>query len=242
LKIRTQSCGWIRFAALAVFAIALAPSGHAQTKPAAKTASVKKAAAESLPAPMKTFGVKSAPITMEVFSDYQCPACRSFFENTLRFMITDYVASGKVYLVHRDFPLPMHPYSMDAARWANAAARIGRFESVDTALFDTQNNWTKDGNMEQYISAALGTADFKRVQKLVQGCLTQTVGVQQAAQATHSCELDSFIAQDQALGKAVPVNSTPTIVITYKGQRYPPMSGIFTWPIMKQYLDSLMSQ
>ncbi len=179
MKIRTQSCGWIRFSALAVLAvvaIALAPSGHAQTKPAAKTASVKKAAAETLPAPMKTFGVKSAPITMEVFSDYQCPACRSFFENTLRFMITDYVASGKVYLVHRDFPLPMHPYSMDAARWANAAARIGRFESVDTALFDTQNNWTKDGNMEQYISAALGTADFKRVQKLVQGCLTQTVG------------------------------------------------------------------
>jgi protein-disulfide isomerase len=222
--------------------MALAPSGHAQTKSAAKKTPAKKAAVETLPAPMKTFGVKSAPITMEVFSDYQCPACRAFFENTLRFMITDYVASGKVYLVHRDFPLPMHSYSMDAARWANAAARIGRFEAIDTALFDNQNSWTKDGNMEQYISAALGTADFKRVQKLVQGCLTQTVGVQQAAQTTHSCELDSFIAQDQALGKAVPVNSTPTIVITYKGQHYPPMSGIFTWPIMKQYLDSLMSQ
>ena len=51
---------------------------------------------------------------MEVFSDYQCPACRGFFENTLRYMINDYVASGKVYLVHRDFPLPMHPYSIDA--------------------------------------------------------------------------------------------------------------------------------
>jgi protein-disulfide isomerase len=96
--------------------------------------------------------------------------------------------------------------------------------------------------MEQYISAALGAADFKRVQKLVQGCLTQTVALKPAAQTSHTCELDSFIAQDQALGKAVPVNSTPTIVITYKGQRYPPMSGIFTWPIMKQYLDSLMSQ
>jgi protein-disulfide isomerase len=136
----------------------------------------------------------------------------------------------------------MHPYSMDAARWANAAARIGRFEAVDSALFDNQDKWTKDGSMEQYISTALGPTDFKRVQKLVSGCLTQTPGNTASAQTGHSCELDTFIQQDQALGKQVPVNSTPTIVITHKGQRYPPMSGIFTWPIMKHYLDSLMSQ
>lgn len=222
--------------------LALAPVGHAQTKSASAKPHAKPASAETLPPPMKTFGMKSAPITMEVFSDYQCPACRSFFENTLRYMINDYVAVGKVYLIHRDFPLPMHPYSMDAARWANAAARIGRFEAVDAALFDNQASWTKDGSMEQYISTALGQSDFKRVQKLVQGCLTQTVGVKPAAQTNHTCELDNYIAQDQALGKQVPVNSTPTIVITYKGQRYPPMSGMFTWPIMKQYLDSLMSQ
>ena len=154
----------------------LAPAGHAQSKPVSTKAHAKPAAAESLPAPMKAIGTKSAPITMEVFSDYQCPACRAFFENTLRYMINDYVASGKVYLVHRDFPLPMHPYSMDAARWANAAARIGRFETVDAALFDNQDKWTKDGSMEQYISAALGPTDFKRVQKLVAGCLTQTPG------------------------------------------------------------------
>jgi len=191
---------------------------------------------------MKTFGVKSAPITMEVFSDYQCPACRAFFENTLRFMMNDYVASGKVYLIHRDFPLAGHAYSMDAARYANAAGRIGRFETIDAALFDTQDKWTRDGSMEQYVSTALGAADFKRVEKIVQGCLTQTVAVKPAAQTNHPCELDTFIQQDMALGKAVPVTATPTIVITYKGQRYPPMSGIFTWPIMKQYLDTLLAQ
>jgi len=235
----------IRFYALApLFALTLifVPASRAQSKPVSTKAHAKPAAAESLPAPMKAIGTKSAPITMEVFSDYQCPACRSFFENTLRYMINDYVANGKVYLVHRDFPLPMHPFSMDAARWTNAAARIGRFETVDAALFDNQDKWTKDGTMEQYISTALGPTDFKRVQKLVAGCLTQTPGNTGAAATGHSCELDTFIQQDQALGKQVPVNSTPTIVITYKGQRYPPMSGIFTWPIMKQYLDSLMSQ
>jgi protein-disulfide isomerase len=260
LKLRTDLVGRLARSVgiIALLALGFSPAAPAQTNSNSQTGtqtssqagsqtksvSAKRAkppAPESLPAPMKTLGNKSAPITMEVFSDYQCPACRAFFENTLRAMINDYVASGKVYLIHRDFPLPMHPYSMDAARWANAAARIGRFESIDAALYDTQDKWTKDGSMEQYISAALGSADFKRVQKQVQGCLTQTVPPAVAAQA-HNCELDTFIQADIALGKQVPVNSTPTIVITYKGQRYPPMSGIFTWPIMKQYLDSLMSQ
>jgi protein-disulfide isomerase len=229
-------------AALAVLALAFTAFAQAQSKPASAKPHAKPAATESLPPPMKTFGVKSAPITMEVFSDYQCPACRAFFENTLRFMMNDYVASGKVYLIHRDFPLAGHAYSMDAARYANAAGRIGRFETIDAALFDTQDKWTRDGSMEQYVSTALGAADFKRVEKIVQGCLTQTVAVKPAAQTNHPCELDTFIQQDMALGKAVPVTATPTIVITYKGQRYPPMSGIFTWPIMKQYLDTLLAQ
>jgi len=244
LNFRIHPRRWARSHALPLIALLLIfpLASRAQTKTVSAKPHAKPAAAETLPAPIKTIGTKSAPITMEVFSDYQCPACRSFFENTLRYMINDYVANGKVYLVHRDFPLPMHPYSMDAARWANAAARIGRFETVDAALFDNQDKWTKDGSMEQYISTALGPIDFKRVQKLVTGCLTQTPGNTGGAAAGHACELDSFIQQDQSLGRQVPVNSTPTIVITYKGQRYPPMSGIFTWPIMKQYLDSLMAQ
>src|ERR1700719_218535 len=71
---------------------------------------------------MKAYGSKNAPITMEVFSDYQCPSCRALFEETLKPLIADYVALGKVYLVHRDFPLPMHSHSWVAARYANAAA------------------------------------------------------------------------------------------------------------------------
>src|SRR5271170_5231015 len=48
--------------------------------------------------PVKSYGSPSAPITMEVFSDFQCPACRMLYEQTLKLLINDYVASGKVYL------------------------------------------------------------------------------------------------------------------------------------------------
>ena len=163
-------------AVIAAIAI-LAPASNAQT--AATPASTKTAApshrhaaaADPTPsAPVKTIGNHNAPITMEVFSDYQCPSCGNFYETTLRAMIQDYVASGKVYLVHHDFPLQMHNYSGQAARWANAAAMIGQFQDVDAALFDNQAKWTADGDLEKYVAGALSPANFKRVEAILKGC------------------------------------------------------------------------
>ena len=219
-----------------------AASAKQPAKTSAKVAP-KSAQADLIGPPNKSIGSKSAPITMEIFSDYQCPACRQLYEGTLRPMIRDYVASGKVYLVHRDFPLAGHAYSFDAARWVNAAAEIGKFEEVEAALYGNQNAWSADGNIEKFVAGALGPADFKRVQKLVTGCLTQTPGnVKPAGQAAPACPLDTFINQDVALGKQVPVQATPTYIITAKGQRLPAGSGPVSWPILKQFLDSLLSQ
>jgi protein-disulfide isomerase len=246
--------------AAVLFVPAVRAQGTEAAAPTAKpkTATKPRAAAPDAAAsatPVKTFGNKNAPITMEVFSDYQCPSCRTFFEQTLRPLLgpspDGYVADGKVYLVHRDFPLPMHPYSFQAARWANAAAKIGRFQDVDAALFDNQGSWGADGNIEKFVAAALSPADFKRVQKLMTGCegATSTAGVKPAslnsgsgAQAASGCALDAYISSDQELGKSVPVQATPTFVIFYKGQKYPASSGFVTYPILKQFFDSLLSQ
>lgn len=230
-------------ALLIVFAGAAlnAPAAFSQTTPTATKTSAKpakKAASATDPAasatPVKTFGNKTAPITMEVFSDYQCPSCGSFFEQTLKPLLgpDGYVAAGKVYLVHRDFPLPMHAYSHQAARWANAAAKIGKFQDIDAALFDNQAGWSADGNIEKYVAAALSPTEFKRVQKLMVGCEPTST----------TCPLDAYIVSDQELGKSVPVQATPTFVIFYKGQKYPASSGIVTYPILKQFFDSLLSQ
>src|ERR1035437_8979695 len=66
--------------ALCTLGLALAPPANSQTKHAAtRHASARPAGAKpsELPAPQKTYGSASAPITMEVFSDYQCPMCRN---------------------------------------------------------------------------------------------------------------------------------------------------------------------
>jgi protein-disulfide isomerase len=193
-------------------------------------------ATETIPAPVKTYGSKNAPITLVVFGDYECPSCGNFYEMTLRPMINDYVASGKVYLVHRDFPLAMHKYGYEAARWANAAARIGRFAEAEAALYDNQNYWAESGNIEKYMSAALSPSDFKRVEKLMEGCDMSV------APGSHTCQLDAYIEQDRALGNQIPVQATPTFVIYHKGQKFPAASGVVTWPVLKQFFDQLLSQ
>lgn len=224
-----------------------APANSTAKKAATATSSKTATAPVALSAPVKSYGSSSAPIKMEVFTDYQCPSCRNLFEGTLRPMIIDYVASGKVYLVHHDFPLPAHMYGYQAARWLNAAARVGQFGAVEAALYDNQNSWQADGNIEKYIAAAVPGADFKRIQKQMVGCeyqppSTKAASLTTGAQASRSCALDSYIEQDRALGMKIPVQATPTYVITYKGQKLPAGSGVVSWPILKQFFDSLLSQ
>jgi protein-disulfide isomerase len=252
LNLRTEpsntrpSSGWLLTVAVAA-AVILAPVVAAQTPTGvhAHTRAASAADPAAAAVPMKSLGNKNAPITMEVFSDYQCPSCGNFFENTLRPMINDYVAQGKVYLIHHDFPLQMHTHSGEAARWANAAAKIGEFEEVDAALFDNQAAWGASGDIEKYVAAAMSPGDFKRVQAILKPCTTPppTSRVDGSAPpADRACPVDAYIVQDIILGYQVPVKATPTFIVRYKGQSYPASSGIVSWPILKQFFDSLLTQ
>jgi protein-disulfide isomerase len=196
--------------------------------------------------PNKTIGNKSAPITMEVFSDYECPSCGNFYENTLKQMISSYVAEGKVYLVHHDFPLQMHRYSGLAARFANGAAKMGKFQDVDAALFNNQAAWTETGDVTKYVAGAMSSSDFAKLQTILKGC---SASVPPQAKFDSSmpvgdpnCPVDKFIVEDIALGYQVPIKATPTFVVTYKGKAYPPMASSVTWQVLKQFFDTLLSQ
>jgi protein-disulfide isomerase len=174
--------------------------------------------------PHKAFGSKSAPIVMEVFSDYQCPACRTFFLTTNRELMDNYVSTGKVYLIHRDFPLPMHAYSRVAASYARAAAEIGKIEPVEKVLFETQDKWEQNGDVDGTVASVLSPAEMNKVRALVKGGT-----------------LEPLVQKDVQLGQMVRVNQTPTTVFHFKGQTYP-YSGVMSWDGLRQFLDQLLSQ
>ena len=202
-------------------------------------------AAIAASAPTKTYGSPSAPIKLEIFTDYQCPICQVFYEQTLRYMISDYVASGKVYVVHHDFPLVMHQYSGQAARWANAAATVGEFEAVEAAFYNNQAAWSADGNLAKYVVAAMPKSDFDRVQAIMKGCTTPapqvtTPGADPLAKSGTGCPVDQYIAKDIQLGNQDGVNATPTFIIYHNGQKITQSSGNVSWPILKQFFDTLL--
>ena len=174
--------------------------------------------------PHKAFGSKSAPIVLEIFSDYQCPSCRALYLNTNRQLMDNYVTTGKVFLIHRDFPLAMHAYSRAAARYARAAAEIGKVEPVEQTLYENQEKWEQTGDIDGTVAAVLTGPEMTKVRALVKGGT-----------------LEPLITKDYELGEIYRVNSTPTQVFHYKGQTYP-YAGVMNYDILKQFLDQLLSQ
>jgi protein-disulfide isomerase len=217
------------FVFVAVLAAISGSSVRPQTKSATTPPSKPAAAAPSSPSSGsgKTLGSKSAPVTMEIFEDFQCPACGGFYELSLKQVIDNYVNTGKVYIVHRDFPLDMHPYAMQAARLANAAAGLGQFEVVERALFDKQNDWAPTGKIDEAISPAVGAAQLKKIHDY---------------QAAHISEINAAIDRDHAMGVQRNVNQTPTIFVTAHGKTEGLPGGGVDYKLLKQYLDYLLRQ
>jgi len=172
----------------------------------------------------KAQGFPTAPVQIEVFSDFECPHCKLLFEETLRPLMREYVASGKVYLIHRDFPLPMHAHAREAACYANASARVNKYEEVCSALFSRQAAWSVSGNVDQTVASVLSAPEMIKVRAL-------------AKDPKITAEID----QDIALGQKARLTQTPTMEITYNGHTTP-VAGSVSYSILSRYLNDLMSK
>ena len=216
-------------AASAVPKPAAAPSGSAKSAPAKTPANPSaKPASELTGSPdAKALGSKSAPITIEVFEDFQCPACRNFFETSLKQVIDAYVVPGKVYLIHRDFPLDMHPYSHQAARLANAAADLGQFQTIERALFDSQDQWSANGKIEEALAATVPAAQMKKIRDY---------------EAAHINDINASIERDHTMGVERKVNQTPSIYVTSHGKTEALPGGGVNYDLLRNYLDFLLRQ
>jgi protein-disulfide isomerase len=169
----------------------------------------------------KTAGNPSAPVTVQVFSDFECPACKVFHERSLPQLERDFVVTGKVFLIFREFPLPIHKHSREAADYAVAAARLGLYQPVADALFRDQFSWSSNGKVWDTVAAALTPSQQKKVKLAADG--PAVLGeIQRDLEAAH----------------AVAVSSTPTLVVARGARRYP-VSGTLNYEILKSLLNDL---
>jgi len=173
----------------------------------------------------KAMGNPAAPITMEVFASFDCPHCKDLHETTMPLIIRDYVVPGKVYLVNREFPLTgqYHPYAHEAALYATAAGRIGKYQQVAETLFKTQPAWAVKGEVWSYIAPALTPAEQKKVQLLAK-----------------DPSVVAEVQREYDEGVAAGVNATPTVIVTQGMKRYPIPASQLHYGFLKSLLDGML--
>lgn len=85
-------------------------------------------------------GAPNAKVAVIEFSDFQCPFCGRYDKDTYPQLIKDYVDTGKVKYVWRDYPLSFHPNAQKAAEAAHCAGEQGKFWDMHDRLFANQQN------------------------------------------------------------------------------------------------------
>jgi protein-disulfide isomerase len=177
------------------------------------------------PANYKQSGSPTAPVVCEIYSDYECPACAAFYTGVFPQFEAEYVKTGKVRVVHRDFPLPQHPFAKLATRYANAAGEVGHYEEVVKQLFASQPEWAANGNVDAAVARVLPEETMREVRALVE----------------KEPGLDATVAADLSMAGWDRINQTPTIVFVYQGTRRK-VVGTPSVDLLRSFVGEMLGQ
>ena len=89
-------------------------------------------------------GKKDAKVTMIEFSDFQCPFCKRFYDETFTQLKKDYIDTGKIRFAFRHEPLDIHPNAPKAAQAAECANEQKKFWNMHKALFEQYDSWANE--------------------------------------------------------------------------------------------------
>jgi protein-disulfide isomerase len=92
----------------------------------------------------RSMGQPNAPVVVTEFSDFQCPACAAVTSAVIPDLIEQYVDTGKVRFVYREFPLAsIHPVAPQASQAAVCAGQQEMYWEMNAHLFANQDEWSQ---------------------------------------------------------------------------------------------------
>lgn len=145
----------------------------------------------------RMLGDPNAPVLIELYEDFQCPACRSFTQNTEPLLIQNFVATGKARLVFRQFAF-IGSESVQASNASMCAADQQRFWDYHDILFANQSGENQGAFVDRRLIA-----------------FAQSLGLDMNAfrtcfeNHTFQAEIDS----ERLAGQNAGIQSTPTILV-----------------------------
>lgn len=168
-------------------------------------------------------GALNAPVTIVEFTDYQCPYCGRHFEQTYPSIMKDYVETGKVRYVVKNFPLDFHPEAQKSAEAAlcvrDQKGDSGYFGMHDK-LFENQDSLSVDNYKEWARELGVNGDKFD-------DCLD-------------SGKYEDVVKEDLTYGQQLGVSGTPGFFIGNE-EGYVPVSGAQPYSVFKQVIDSKLN-
>jgi len=117
-------------------------------------------------------GNPDAPVTVVEFSDFQCPFCSRFFEQTLPLIQENYIDTGKVKFVYKDLPLDsLHPNARSAHIAAECADEEGKFWEYHDVLFQKQAEWQRLASSDLDITLSQFAVDLGMQAASFESCM-----------------------------------------------------------------------
>jgi len=162
-------------------------------------------------------GDADAKVTIVEWSDFECPFCTRFYTDTLGQIEKEYIDTGKVKFVYRDFPLNFHRNAQKSAEAAECAGEQGKFWEMHDMLFEK--------------GVAGGVNSFKEFAKEIK------LDVNEFDECLDSGEMADEVRKDMQDGGNVGVRGTPGFVIN--GQL---VSGAQPFSVFKQLIDAELAK
>jgi protein-disulfide isomerase len=174
-----------------------------------------------------TKGKADAKLVLVEFSDYQCPFCQRYFQSVLPQLEKDYIQTGKLRYVFRDFPLEsLHQNAFKAAEAAHCAGDQGKYWEMHDRLFGNQQALAPENLSSHAEAIGLNRDAFQQ-------CLD---GGKYTAQVR-----DSLAAGEQLGVQGTPSFFLGTATADGKIKAVRVMRGALPYPVFKETIDSLLA-
>ena len=169
----------------------------------------------------RILGAPTAKVWMLIVSDFQCPYCKMWEDQSWATIKRDYVDAGKVRVAYLHYPLDQHEQAMPTAEASMCAAAQGKFWEYSEALFATVPQWGKAGDQSR-IYDSLATA--------------HGVDLGRFRSCTQSHVMRAVIEADQDRMQRAGVQSTPSFFVGNT-----PISGAQPVEVFRRALDAAIA-
>ena len=171
-------------------------------------------------------GDLNAPLTLVEFGDYQCTFCKKFFDETEESILINYVETGKVNMLFKDFII-VNEDSINAASAAHCANDQNMFWKYHSTLY---NNWDGEGT---------GWASPEHLHKFADSL---GLDMDEFSNCMSKSKWNQLVDSSHVDGRTLGVDATPTFFIIDENNNVLKIVGAQPYDVFKNAFDSLLEK